>query len=99
MYRHDYGPYWEHARNGHPFAWLFAFLIFALVVGVIAALVVRWLNSRRGGVVASSPVGATVAGSVADALAVVQMRYARGEIDREQFLQVSGDLGGASPAA
>ena len=40
-----------------------------------------------------------VAGSPDDALALVRLRYARGEMSRDDFLQTSTDLGGVLVAA
>lgn len=84
-------PYWEHAGNGHPFLWLLFFIVLAVVVGLVAALVFRWLARRQVGALRFAP---AAGGSAADALGVVRLRYARGEIDREQFLQTTADLGG-----
>jgi uncharacterized membrane protein len=83
-------PYLEHAGDGHPFSSLLIFLLFALVVGVIAALLFRWAANRRAGTLRLAP---ATGGLTEDALRVVRMRYARGEIDREQFLQTTDDLG------
>jgi uncharacterized membrane protein len=82
-----------HHGGGHPLAWLlFFFLILALLVALVAWLVVRFLGSRAGGglVAVTGP-------PVTDALELVRLRYARGEIDRNDFLRMSGDLG-APPA-
>ena len=84
-------PYWEHAGDGHPFGWLLVLLIVAVVVGIVSALVFRWLAGRQVGTLRLAPVAG---GPAADALGVVRLRYARGEIDREQFLQTTADLGG-----
>ena len=92
-------PYWEHAGHGHPVAWVLFLILLAIVVGVVSALVLRWLAGRS--TVGAQPVLAT-GGAVADhALGLVRLRYARGEIDREQFLQATADLGGPAgfPAA
>jgi uncharacterized membrane protein len=92
----DYPYYWEHAGHGHPFWWLVMFLLFALLVGVAAALAFRWLAGRQARAV---PLAPAVAGVGDDALGIVRLRYARGEIDRDQFLQATADLGGGpSPA-
>ena len=85
-------PYWEHAGNGHPFLWLLFFIVLAVVVGLVAAFVFRRLAGRQGGALRLAP---AAGGQAADALGVVSMRYARGEIDREQFLQATADLGGS----
>jgi uncharacterized membrane protein len=90
-------PYWEHTGHGdHGWEWLVALVLFALIVGVVAALVVRWLAARQARAQALPLVPAAV-GPADDALGTVRMRYARGEIDREQFLQATADLGGAGP--
>ncbi|MBV8081188.1 MAG: hypothetical protein JO186_12540 [Actinobacteria bacterium] len=90
---HDrgFGPYFEHAHHGNPLGWIVAFVLFALLFAAAAALLARWLAGRQVAATAGA------APAAADALAVVRMRYARGEIDREQFLQASADLGGAPP--
>jgi len=90
---HGYAPYWEHASHGHPVAWILLFLLLAVVVGFVAAYVFRWLARRQG-----YPLTPAAAGPAQDVLGIVRLRYARGEIDREQFLQTTADLGGA-PAA
>jgi uncharacterized membrane protein len=89
-------PYWEHAgHGGHAFGWLLGLLLFALLVGVIAGLVARWLARREANAVTPVPAAAVAGpGPGDDALGLVRLRYARGEIDREQFLQASADLGG-----
>lgn len=91
-----FAPYAEHAHNGHPFLWLLFLVVLAIVVGFAGAFVFNRLAGRR----ASWPSPAGVAGAPAgDALTIVRLRYARGEIDREQFLQATADLGGASPGS
>ncbi|HEY3921594.1 MAG TPA: SHOCT domain-containing protein [Gaiellaceae bacterium] len=85
-----FAPYAGHAHNGHPFLWLLFLVVLVIVVGFVAAFVFRWLAGRRTGWL--RPVA--VAGAPSEALDIVRLRYARGEIDREQFLQASADLGG-----
>jgi uncharacterized membrane protein len=90
----DY-PGWEHhAGDEHALWWFFMFLVFALLVGVIAALAFRWLAGRQQASAAALPSGAGGVGYADDALNIVRLRYARGEIDRDQFLQATADLGG-----
>jgi putative membrane protein len=89
-------PGWEHrASDEHALWWFFMFLVFALLVGLVAALAMRWLSGRQQ--VAAAPAAAFAAGPADEALSLVRMRYARGEIDREQYLQASADLGGQPP--
>jgi uncharacterized membrane protein len=63
------------------------------LLAAIVALVVWIVNSTRRPVasVAPQPTGADTA------LNEARMRYVRGEIDRETFLQITGDLGGSQP--
>ena len=87
-----YGPYFAHHHDGgHPFAWILFFLLLALVVALVTWVVLRFADGRLGQsrrvVVASGP-------PVDDPLTAVRMRYARGEIDRNEFLRISNDLGG-----
>lgn len=85
MYDHDFFPF-----IGMPYGlgWIFMILFWVLVIaGVIA--IVRWLAagaSRRGQDL--PPVHKTPAG-------ILRERYARGEIDREEFLQRLNDLTGS----
>jgi uncharacterized membrane protein len=91
-------PFMEHAGHGHPVLWLIFFLLLAVLIGVVAAFAMRRLAGHRAMALPFAPAAAGIAG---DALSVVRMRYARGEIDREHFLQTTTDLGGAGgyPAA
>ncbi|HEY7537469.1 MAG TPA: hypothetical protein VH721_05730 [Gaiellaceae bacterium] len=89
--------YWEHSGDGHAFWWFLMLLLLAVLVGVVAALVFRWLAGRQAA--AAVPLAPAALGPADDALTVVRMRYARGEIDRDQFLQTSADLGVQLPPA
>jgi len=91
-----FAPYAVHAHNGFPFLGVIFLILLVIVLAVLAALVFRWLVGRRSGwlrpaVVSGVPMG--------DVLAVVRMRYARGEIDRDQFLQATADLSGPTAPA
>ena len=87
--------HWDHGGGPGPLGWaVFAFLLVALVVGVVAIGV--WLaGGRTARSVLPTPVGAP---PVDEALAALRLRYARGEIAREEFLRASEDLGGAPSA-
>ena len=77
---------------GGPFMALFGFLFFLLVVALVAWLIVVLV--RRGGhyhrAAASESAGALP--KAEDALEVLRLRYARGEITREQYQAMREDL-------
>jgi putative membrane protein len=75
-------------NNGHGWfggIWLFGFFFWALgiaaVIALILALVRRSIGFRRGWY-----------GGEPDALEIARRRYARGEINKEQFEQMKKDL-------
>ena len=91
----DYNDYAMHSGDGpHTFAWVMMILLIVLLVGLVVLLVARWDGARRTVVATPAALGPR-AGD--DPQELVRLRYARGEIDRETFLQVSKDLGGAPP--
>lgn len=71
-----------------------------LITGAIVALIV--VLARRNRPVAPSPEPTTAdyvpapAATRADAMEVLRLRYAKGEINRDEFLSMSADLGGGS---
>jgi uncharacterized membrane protein len=79
-----------HVRNvggPHPFAWLFVLVVIALVV-----LVVYWAIRYMRRPAAHVALAGGVPGQ--NLLAIVALRYANGEIERDQYLRMSADLGG-----
>lgn len=97
MYGRGYPPmqhdYFARGGDGHPLAWILFFILLAILVGFVAAFVFRWLAARRVDSLRPALAGAPAG----DVLSVVRMRYARGEIDREQFLLATADLAGPQP--
>ena len=82
MGAHD--GYWMWGLGG-----LFMLLFWVLVILAIAALV-RWLVLETG---ATEDRGGGPGGDASrSARAVLEERYARGEIDRDEFLQKKADL-------
>jgi putative membrane protein len=80
--------------------WLFGlipFLMFLVLVGVAIWAVLR-LSARPAGPVAFGPRPAPPMPRD-PALEELRVRYARGDLDREEFLQRSRDLGGADVAS
>src|SRR5689334_11100198 len=92
------GPYVEVHHGGHP--WFGFLLLVLLVAALVFAALTFWRTSRQ-------PVGPTVAVAPPPppapprdpALAELRLRYARGEIDRDEYLQRATDLGDAAPVA
>ena len=82
---------YAHGGDGwHVFAWVLFVLLLALAAGLAVALASR-LGVGRGSPAAPA---AAPAPPAEDPQALVRLRYARGEIDRETFLQLTQDLGG-----
>ena len=85
----DYGPWRMHewmgwGWGGMWFGPLLMLAVFALLVAFVVSLV-RWLGGDRG-----LPSGAT-----RTAREVLDERYARGEIDRDEYLKRRQDISGA----
>jgi uncharacterized membrane protein len=83
--------YHDHGGDHNMWAMFLLVLVVAFLIGLAVFLAVRWANRR-----AALPAAAGAA-ALEEPLAVLRMRYARGEVTREQFLQASADLG-AGPA-
>jgi uncharacterized membrane protein len=83
----------EHHGGHHWLAFVF-FVMLLVALVLIAASAARWAFAGRTSAAAA---GGSVPGD--DALSVLRLRYARGEIGRDDFLVVHGDLGGGSPPA
>jgi len=67
-------------------------LLFLIVIGVVVWAVL-YLTSHRG-----TPVAAVAGPPARDpAMEELRIRYARGELEREEFVRRSTDLGGAPP--
>jgi uncharacterized membrane protein len=84
----------EH-HGGHHWLMLVFFVVLLVALLLVAASAVRWAFAGR------TSLAAGVAGSVPadDALSVLRLRYARGEVGRDDFLLAHGDLGGGLPPA
>lgn len=84
MYGGDYwgGMGYGMGWGGHMVGWLFMLLFWVLII-VITIVAVRWLTgppTREG------------RSSAQSAVDILRERYARGEIDREEFQQRKRDL-------
>jgi putative membrane protein len=78
------------------FPWLFLLLFAVLVAVAIMAFVRFTKQTPRGGAgVVPPPAGGISASD--QALQSLGLRYARGEIDRDEYLQKSADLGDTRP--
>jgi putative membrane protein len=91
--RHDFTPYPAPYHHGTP---VLGWLLFAALLVLIALLVYALARGLRPAGVAGAPPPPPAA---ADALSVLRLRYARGEISRDEFLQAESDLSGARPPA
>jgi putative membrane protein len=84
----DHGWWWGFWAHFIPF------LFFVALIGLVVWAVVR--VSGRAVVPAVAPAGFAPASRMDPALEEVRLRYARGEMSREEFVQRSQDLGGGS---
>jgi uncharacterized membrane protein len=94
MFRGGPYPYLVHPHHGHPLFWLLAL---ALLVALCVVAVRAFL--RASGRAPAGAAGGGWPGSRDAALDLVRQRYARGEIDRDEFARISTDLGAAPPAS
>jgi hypothetical protein len=86
----------QHFGNGgshHPLTWLFVLGVI-LLVGAVVYVAVRYASRPIPGVAAVA-----LTPPSADLLGVVALRYANGEITREEYLRMSSDLGGVPVSA
>lgn len=72
--------------------WIAVFLFMAFLALLALGVALLW---RRG----SGSGGAGAADGGDEALDALRLRYARGEITRDEFLQANQDLGGPEPPA
>lgn len=93
-------PWWQTSRG------LIPLLLILVLAGVVIWLVVRMNRMPAASSTAGSPGTAQgappprgIAPPVDPALAHARMRYANGDIDRDTFLAIWVDLGGAPPVA
>jgi uncharacterized membrane protein len=82
-------PYWEHAGHGHPFVHLVLLALVAMALVAVAVWLFRRLAQPGGAVQRLAP----AAGVPSEALGIVRMRYAQGEIGQDEFRRMSADLG------
>ncbi|HEV7133192.1 MAG TPA: hypothetical protein VGN27_05620 [Gaiellaceae bacterium] len=90
-----YGRMVEFHQGGGGFHWAIFVLLLLLVLLVAAQLAATLLRPRhRGPMWKLRHQGPGPWGGPPDPVAFARMRYARGEIDRETFVQLTQDLGG-----
>ena len=83
-----FGPGAYHHGGGHPLEWAILGVTIAILVVVTALLVLRLAGrSRPGWRKFAFP------GGPPDPAGLLRLRYARGELSRDEFLQASSDLG------
>jgi uncharacterized membrane protein len=73
-------------------AWTIFALQVLLLLGLAALLASTLTRGRRRPAIAGAPAAAPARRD--DPLDVIRMRYARGELTRDDYLQARGDLGG-----
>ena len=91
-----YGDRFGPNGHGHRPLRILVFVLFLALLGTVIWLVVREVKRRRTPALAGA--AASGAGPVDTALEQVRMRYARSEITRDEYVQMTEDLGGSPPA-
>jgi uncharacterized membrane protein len=90
---HRFGGEFGGGMRGGPFMAIFCLLFFLLLVALVAWAIVVLIRHRRRGMPAAAATGSTPAPSKGeDALELVRLRYARGEITRDEYLALRDDL-------
>jgi uncharacterized membrane protein len=89
-----------HDGGNHRLGVLLAMLILVALIGLAVYVAVRLANRRPGHQAPPSgytPVAAPPTYGRDPALEQARLRYARGELSRDDYLRVIGDLGGEPP--
>lgn len=80
---------WWHGPHMFGWGWMHGFGLMSILFWVlVAGLIVAVVRSRRQRSVQGGPDGARSSG-----LTILEERYAKGEIQRDEYLQKKGDLG------
>jgi putative membrane protein len=77
----------------HPLAWVMPLIVLAVIVVGIVLFIVWFVNQNSKQPSADAPVIAPATTSNGALLDVLKMRYAKGEITKEQFDSMKQDLG------
>ena len=84
------GPYYDGAHMWGGGAWMFVgplmMIVFIAAIVVLVVLLIRWLGGSSHGAAPQSPPGRTP-------LDILKERFARGEIDKEEFDERRSVLG------
>ena len=89
----------DYAPHHHWVAGVLMLVMFAVLIGVIIWAVIRITRSEaaKQGHAATPPPPPVGAAPEDAALAALRMRYAQGEIARDEFVRASSDLGAPQP--
>jgi putative membrane protein len=96
LFNHLDTGFGRHGFGHHGWEW-FGFvplILWAVLIGVAIWAILRF-TSHRGPAVTAGPTVPPVRPD--NALEEVRLRYARGEMSREEFVQRAADLGGTPP--
>lgn len=74
--------------------WLFGVLFWVAVFGLVVVVIWKLVAGRSVGTGGSDASRGAGSGDRDAALAILEQRYARGDIDREEFLKMRDDLRG-----
>ena len=91
---HPFDPRWSEPWWHGFVGWFVPFLVIVLMVGLAVWAILRLTGPGR---LAMAPADWSPGRRTDSALELVRARYAQGEISRDEFVQLSSDLGGAIP--
>jgi len=88
----DGNGYWGHGAGWEGWVMLMFMILFVVAIIVAIVFLVRYLGQSSGSASAVAGTAPTPVSAPESPKDILKRRYAAGEIDREEYLQMLGDL-------